>query len=38
VKIGKPADFPLLVAIQSTEISDAAAFELLLKKVVKERI
>jgi tetraacyldisaccharide 4'-kinase len=36
VKIGKPPDFPVMVSVQSTEISDASAFELLLKKTVEE--
>jgi len=31
VKIGTPPDFPLLVAVQSTKIYDASAFELVLK-------
>ncbi len=38
VKIVEPPDFPLLVAVQSTKISDASAFELLLKKSIKERV
>jgi len=37
VKMGEPPDFPLLVAVQSTEISDAGAFELVLKKSIEER-
>jgi tetraacyldisaccharide 4'-kinase len=31
VKISQPPDFPLLVSVQSTELSDASAFDLALK-------
>jgi len=37
VKIEHPPDFPLLVAVQSTEFSDASAFESVLKKSIEER-
>ncbi len=36
VKISQAPDFPLLVSIQSTEISDANAFELVLKNLVEK--
>lgn len=35
VKIPQPADFPMLVSVQSTEISDAEAFEQVLKSCVE---
>jgi tetraacyldisaccharide 4'-kinase len=38
VKIEQPTDFPLMVAVQSTEISDPAAFESVLKKGIGERL
>jgi tetraacyldisaccharide 4'-kinase len=34
VKIFQPPDFPLLVSVQTTEISDASAFEQVLKNCV----
>jgi tetraacyldisaccharide 4'-kinase len=37
VKITQPPDFPLLVAVQSTRISDASGFDLALKKSVEGR-
>jgi len=37
VKIDKPPDFPLLVAVQSTEMAGASEFELVLKKCIEER-
>jgi tetraacyldisaccharide 4'-kinase len=37
VKISQPPNFPLLVSVQSTEISDARAFELALNGFVEER-
>ncbi len=37
VKISHPPDYPLLVAVQSTEVSDAAEFEQILTKGVEER-
>jgi tetraacyldisaccharide 4'-kinase len=36
VKINAPPDFPLLVAVQTTEISDAGSFELVLRKCIEE--
>jgi tetraacyldisaccharide 4'-kinase len=36
VKISHPPDFPLLVSVQSTEMSDAGAFKLVLKHCVEE--
>ncbi len=38
VKISQPPEFPLLVSIQSTEISDANAFKLILQNCIKERL
>jgi tetraacyldisaccharide 4'-kinase len=38
VKIGEPPDFPLLVAVQSTTMFDAGAFELVLKKSIEARV
>jgi tetraacyldisaccharide 4'-kinase len=38
VKISQPPDFPLLVAVQATEMSDARAFELVLTKYIRERV
>jgi tetraacyldisaccharide 4'-kinase len=38
VKISQPPDFPLMVSIQSTEISDARAFELVLKNCVERSL
>jgi tetraacyldisaccharide-1-P 4'-kinase len=37
IKISEPPDFPLLVAMQSTEMADANEFELVLKKCIEER-
>ena len=37
IKIPNPPDFPLMVAVQSTEITDASGFELILKRCVEER-
>lgn len=37
VKIGEPPDFPLLVAVQSTEIDEREEFECLIRKTVEER-
>lgn len=37
VKIAQPVDFPLYVAVQSTELSDAGAFERALKQYIEER-
>jgi tetraacyldisaccharide-1-P 4'-kinase len=36
VKISRPPDFPLLVSIQSTELSDAGKFELVLKSCIEK--
>jgi len=38
VKISEPPDFPLLVAVQSTQISDADRFEAELKQCIRERL
>lgn len=38
VKIGQNPDFPLLVAVQSTEISDAHGFETVLKTKIEEKL
>jgi tetraacyldisaccharide 4'-kinase len=38
VKTGRTLDFPLLVAIQSTTVAEAGAFELALKKCLEERL
>jgi tetraacyldisaccharide-1-P 4'-kinase len=32
VKISHPPDFPLMVSVQSTVMSDASAFEMMLKQ------
>jgi tetraacyldisaccharide 4'-kinase len=37
VKIAHPPDFPLMVSIQSTAISNAAAFEMMLRQCVENR-
>jgi len=37
MKIEQPPDFPLLVSVQQTEMSDADSFELLLKNRIEER-
>jgi len=37
VKISRPPDFPLKVAVQETVLSDAGAFEQVLKRHVEER-
>lgn len=36
VKISDPPEFPLLVAVQSTEMAETAAFETILRKAVEE--
>lgn len=36
VKISRPPDFPLLVSVQSTEISDTHAFERILRNCIEE--
>ncbi len=36
VKISQPPDFPLMVSVQSTQISDAGAFKLALKSCIEE--
>jgi tetraacyldisaccharide 4'-kinase len=38
VKIASPPDFPLVVTIQSTAISDATAFEMILRECVEKRL
>lgn len=38
VKISHPPNFPLLVSIQSTEVSDAKEFERVLKNCAEERL
>jgi tetraacyldisaccharide 4'-kinase len=38
IKISQPPDFPLMVSIQSTEISDAPAFELVLKNCIERNL
>jgi tetraacyldisaccharide 4'-kinase len=38
IKITQPPDFPLLVAVQTTRMSDEDAFELAMKKCLKERV
>ena len=37
IKISQPPDFPLLVAVQATRISDEKAFELLLRECIERR-
>jgi tetraacyldisaccharide-1-P 4'-kinase len=37
VKISQPPGFPLLVAVQATEVANAGAFKLALKTCVEER-
>jgi tetraacyldisaccharide 4'-kinase len=38
MKIEQPPDFPLLVSVQATEMSEADRFELLLKNSIEERL
>lgn len=38
VKISEPPEFPLLVAVQTTQMADAGAFESFLKSGIKERL
>jgi tetraacyldisaccharide 4'-kinase len=38
VKIGEPPDFPLFVAVQTTEMADAKGFEAILKNRVEESL
>lgn len=38
IKISRPPDFPLLVSVQSTEMSESEAFELVLKDSLQEQL
>jgi len=38
IKLPEPPEFPLLVAVQSTDITDAGGFERVLKRCIEERV